>query len=346
MFEKVTAWDNLYLAWQKASRHKRGRQDVAAFEHDLEANLLDIQHQLLTLTWQPAGYVSFYIQDPKFRLISAAPFADRVIHHAVCNVIEPMFEPSFIEHSYANRIGKGNHRAITTAQQYARRFHYVLSLDVQQFFQSIDHHVLHKQLILKIDDPAVMNLIDQILASGSGVFADHKGKGLPIGNLTSQFWANVYLNPLDHFIKRTLRCKGYVRFVDDMRLFADNKQQLWHWKQQIMDYLGDRLALSVHPGAQPQPVLEGFGFLGFHIFPQQKRLKQRKGIQYQRKLKQLVSAYQYNRISAQQLLDSIQAWNNHVGYANTVGLRKRLFNQLPAEIIRLMQHLDTDQQIV
>ncbi|MBI3151063.1 MAG: hypothetical protein HYZ21_02940 [Chloroflexi bacterium] len=143
-------WDNLLLAYRKASKGKRGHADVAEFEYRLEANLLQLQRELQSQTYQPGEYHSFYIHDPKKRLISAAPFRDRVVHHALCNLIEPVFERSFIFDSYANRIGKGTHKAIDRAQQFARRFKYVLVCDVKQFFPSVDHEILLKILYREI----------------------------------------------------------------------------------------------------------------------------------------------------------------------------------------------------
>lgn len=222
-------------------------------------------------------------------------------------------------------------------------------MDVRKFFPSIDHAILQAQLSRKISDEATLALIDSILESGRGVLLDEadkqpfidddlvdmmRPKGLPIGNLTSQFWANVFLNPLDHFIKRTLRCKGYVRYVDDMQLFAHDKQILWEWKQQVETYL-NRLRLHCHAGAHPRPVTEGFGFLGFRIFPEQRRLKQRKGIQYQQHLKSLLKQYGLGIIDEDKVLDSVMAWNNHAGYGNTIGLRKQIFSVLPSNIATL-----------
>jgi len=235
VWEQLAAWENLLLAFRKAAAGKRGRPNVAAFEHRLEDNLLTLRADLMARRYRPGPYASFYIHDPKRRLISAAPFRDRVVHHALCNLIEPVFERSFVADSYANRIGKGTHRALDAAQGYARRFAYVLQLDVRQFFPSIDHAILRALLAKKVRDAGVLWLIDVILASGVGVLAEEyrmvyfpgddlfavdRPRGLPIGNLTSQFWGNVYLDPVDHLIKRELRCQGYVRYVDDLLLVS------------------------------------------------------------------------------------------------------------------------------
>ena len=152
MYSQLYSWDNLLLAYRKASKGKRGHSNVAEFEYRLEDHLLQLQRELQDRTYQPGEYHSFYIHDPKKRLISAAPFRDRVVHHALCNLIEPIFERSFIFDSYANRIGKGTHKALDRATQYARRFQYVLTCDIRQFFPSIDHAILFDILKTKVKD--------------------------------------------------------------------------------------------------------------------------------------------------------------------------------------------------
>ena len=217
------------------------------------------------------------------------------------NIIEPIFERSFISDSYANRIGKGTHRACDRCQQYARKYQYVLQVDMRQFFPSIDHAILLQVLNRKLIDPGIRRLCKNILDSGSGVlgqeydmvyfpgddlFAALRSRGLPIGNLTSQFWANVFLNPIDHFIKRELRCQGYVRYVDDLLLFDNDKRTLWQWKQRLINRLAQQ-RLTLHAGAHPHPVTEGIPFLGFVIYPEKRRLKRRKGVHFQRRFHKL-----------------------------------------------------------
>jgi hypothetical protein len=350
----MCSWDNLLLAYRRASKGKRGHPNVAAFEHRLEDNLLALQANLIGQTYTPGGYISFFIHEPKRRLISAAPFRDRVTHHALCNLIEPIFERSFIYYSYANRVGKGTHRALNRCQQFARRFRYALQCDIKQFFPSIDHVILRETLARRIDDVRVMWLIDQILSSGVGVlseaydrvyfpgddlFAANRPRGLPtpalaharsagasVGNLTSQFWANVYLNPFDHFVKRELRCPAYERYVDDVLLFADDKPVLWAWREAVVERLA-RLRLTIHPGAQPRSVDEGIPFLGFTVYPNRRRLKRRKGVHFQRRLRRLSAAYAGGEIDLDAVTSSVHGWVNHVRYANTVGLRKALLGR-------------------
>ena len=340
MYEQLVSWDNLLLAYRKAAKGKRGHYNVASFEYHLEDNLLQLQQELKDLTYQPGAYTSFHIHEPKRRLISAAPFRDRVVHHALCNLIEPLFERSFIHDSYANRTGKGTHRALDRAQSFSRRYRYLLQCDIRQFFPSIDHAILHKILARKISDKRVLWLCDRILVSGVGVlsevyemvyfpeddlFAASRPRGLPIGNLTSQFWGNVYLNGFDHFVKRELHCPAYIRYVDDFLLFADDKGVLWKWKDKIEKRLA-ALRLTLHP-SQPVPVNEGCPFLGFRIFPHNRRLKRRKRLYYQRKLRMMFRNYAAGELSFDQLTASVQGWVNHARYGNTVGLRKAILRK-------------------
>ncbi len=344
MYKKLTSFQNLYLAYRKASKGKRGLSYVAVFEHKLEENLFQLQKELLSRKYTPGKYDSFFIHEPKRRLISAAPFRDRVVHHALCNLIGPIFERCFIADSFANRVGKGTHRALDRCQQFARKHTFVLSCDIRQFFPSIDNCILRSILAKKITDANVLWLIDRILDSGKGVlgemydmvyfpgddlFAVYRDRGLPIGNLTSQFWANVYLDSFDHFIKRGLRCKGYLRYVDDILLFADDKAALWQWQKAIVGRL-QQLRLTIHDNSHPRPVTEGIPFLGFNVFPDKRRLKRRKGIHFQRKLKGLVNEFYDRKISHSQLNASVRGWINHVKYANTIGLRKSvLYDKIP-----------------
>ncbi len=343
MYNKLTSWDNLLNAYKKAAKDKRGTPYVAAFEHQLGANLIGLQDELVSQTYQPGGYTNFYIHDPKRRLISAAPFRDRVVHHALVNILEPIYERKFIYDTYANRQGKGTHRALDRCTTYLRRFQYVLSMDIRQFFPSIDHVVLLDILGQTIMDEQVIALYCQIINSGIGVlqeeyqmvyfpsddlFAVNRPRGLPIGNLTSQFWANVYLNPLDHFIKRELKCRGYIRYVDDMLLFAQNKAQLHAWREQVTDFLAG-LRLTIHANsAQPRPVRTGVPFLGFQVFPDHRRLKRRKAVHARRRLKALAARYRDGEIDEKSVQASVRAWIAHAEHGDTWGLRSDILAPL------------------
>jgi len=340
MFTQLLQWQNLLLAFHRAAKGKRGQPEVAEFEYRLEENLLSLQRELANFFYRPGRYRSFPIHEPKSRLISAASFRDRVVHHALCNLIEPVFDRSFIHDSYANRLNKGTHRALNRCQQFARRYKYVLSCDIVQFFPAIDHAILLKTLKRKINDRRIIWLIQTILKSGADIlserydmvyfpgddlFAALRPRGLLIGNLTSQFWANVYLNPFDHFVKRELRCPAYLRYVDDFLLFAKDKTSLWGMLERIELFLM-KYRLTIHPGSHPRPVAEGISFLGFIVYPQRRRLKRRKVVHFQRRLKRLIADYQTGIIDREKLDASVQGWINHARYGNTEGLQKKVLS--------------------
>jgi retron-type reverse transcriptase len=338
-YDQITAFDNLYLAYRLAAKGKRGQPSVSAFDFNLEANLFRLQDELRAQTYQPGAYYSFYIDDPKHRLVSAAPFRDRVVHHALCNVIEPIFERTFIGDSYANRVGKGTHCALDRAQAWARQYRYVLQGDIRQFFPSIDHALLRRVLARKLDDAPTLWLIDQILDSGAGVlaneydmvyfpgddlFAVNRPRGLPIGNLTSQFWANVYLNELDQFIKRRLRAPAYLRYVDDVLLFSDSKSQLWEWKDALRDCLA-ALRLTLHERESTvYPVTNGIPFLGFRLYPTHRRLLRRNGVAFARRLRKWYAEVARGELPAGNLHARVQGWVAHAAHGQTWGLRRSL----------------------
>ena len=233
LFEQVCSMRNLRLAAKEALRGKRSRLPGATFFMEMEKELPALHEELHDGTYRHGGYHYFWIHDPKDRLVAAAPFRDRVVHHAIVRVIEPIFERRFIEDSFACRKGKGTHAAMRRALHFARGHKYALKCDVTKYFPSIDHVVLMELVGRVLGDRRVVNLLACVLGShadaeiqewpeGAGLFDyETRRTGLPIGNLTSQFLANVYLNPLDHLVKHDLRVRGYVRYMDDFLLFGD-----------------------------------------------------------------------------------------------------------------------------
>jgi retron-type reverse transcriptase len=340
LYLEAASFDNLLTAYHDAAKGKRAQSKVAAFEFDLERNLFSLQAELWAKAYKPEGYCSFLIHDPKRRLVSAAPFRDRVVHHALCNVIQPIFERTFIGDSYANRVGKGTHAALDCAQKDARSYRYVLKCDVRKYFPSIDHAILRAILARKIADDDVLWLVDQILDSGAGIldeeyemvyfpgddlFAVQRPRGLPIGNLTSQLWANVYLNELDQFVKRELHCKAYVRYVDDFLLFFDSKRQLWMWKAAVVDFLrGLRLTLHARESTV-FPVSVGIPFLGFRIYPTHRRLRRRNGVAFARRFLKARAAVAKGKLPLAKLHEHVRGWVAHVRHGSTFGLRRSLF---------------------
>lgn len=269
------------------------------------------------------------------------------MHHALCNLIEPVFDARFIPHSYANRVNKGTHAAVDTLQACAREYRYVLRMDIVKHFPSLDHAVLRTEIARVVRDDGLLWLVDGILASGKDVlkdeytmvyfpgddlFAANRPRGLPIGNLTSQFWSNVYLNPFDWFVQRELRCDAYLRYVDDFALFSDSKRQLHDWKAAIIERLA-RLRLTAHEReAQVTQTKDGIPRLGFVVYPTHRKLKKRNAVNFTRRLERNIDAYESGAITFAELDASVQGWVNHVRYADTWGLRGHIFDSHPIKV--------------
>jgi hypothetical protein len=351
LYPRIYAFDNLYRAHRQARKGgKRKRPQVAEFEHNLGENLLRLQEELGEQTYRPGPYRHFIVIERKARKISAAPYRDRVVHHALMNVIQPIFETRFIHDSYACRVGKGTHRALDRAQYFARRYPYVLQCDVRQFFPSIDHEILRGLLARHIACRRTMWLVDQILESGLGVlddlytpvyfpqddpstgsgqglFAIARPRGLPIGNLCSQHWANLYLHPLDLFVKQTLRCQAYLRYSDDFLLFAAEKSILHGWREEIIGF-SQTLRLTMHEEkAQVFPVKNGITFLGWRLFPHHRRLRRENVRHAVRRLRWQQAAFARGELDQAQLTASVQAWLAHAAHGNTYQLRRRIMRR-------------------
>jgi retron-type reverse transcriptase len=345
LYQQIYPFSNLYTAYRAARRGKRHRAAVADFEFDLEPNLLALERELRDQTYRPGGYTHFYIYEPKQRLVSAAPFRDRVVHHALCQVIEPIWEARFIPTSFACRLGKGTHRALDQAQNWVRSYRYAFQGDIVKYFPCIDHEILRGLLAHHIADRSTLWLIDQILASGAGLQTDDapviylpgddlftplRLRALPIGNLTSQFWANVYLHPLDLFVKQTLRCPAYLRYMDDFVLFSHDKAQLHVWHQAIGDFLAARLRLTLHPRKSVVfPTRVGLDFCGFRLFDTHRRLRRSSLRRFVRRFRRQRQAYHLGQLSLADWQTSLGCWIAHAAHGDTWRLRQRLFQTYP-----------------
>ena len=272
---------------------------------DCRKNLRSIQHKLALRQWLPGEYNTFTIHEPKERMITAAPFEDRVVHHAIMNIVEPYLERFSIHDSYACRRGKGLHKAIGRARNYQRRYPWFLKLDIRKYFDSIDHSILKSLLARRFRDSDLLELFSRIIDSAWTA----PGKGLPIGNLTSQHFANFYLGYLDHFVKDTLGRKAYVRYMDDFCVWADSKAEMKTIKIAVEHFLGQRLNLNLKESAtRLAPVKYGLPFLGFRLFPHTIRMKHETLKRFVRKIKQydyLVRTQAIQEIEAAQAMQSI-----------------------------------------
>jgi hypothetical protein len=279
--EKIASVENLFLAAEKACRGKRSRPDVEDWLMRRETEILSLREELLSGSYQPQGYRFFEIVKPKRRVIAAALFRDRVVHHALCNLMQPLLERRFIARSFSCQRWKGTTAARECCRQLTNRHRYVLKCDVRKFFPSIDHEILKEKLGRIVRDDAVTGLVAKILASHSTdetipalVFAGddlvavaERKRGVPIGNLTSQLWGNFYLDALDHWITETQQHGDYLRYTDDFLLFGDDKTRLWELRDGIVEQLAAARLKLAEPKSRLLATREGVPFCGFRFLP-------------------------------------------------------------------------------
>jgi RNA-directed DNA polymerase len=326
LFDKVTSFENMYLACRKALRGKRSKQTVAPFYFNLENELIDLRQELIEGRYQPRPYRIFEIREPKVRQICSSNFRDRVVHHSICNILEPMFERRFIYDTYACRPGNGTHAALRRCQQFSRQHQYFLKCDIKKYFPSIDHIIMKRLLSRFIKDQKLLALTDRVI--DHSVPGHEAGKGLPIGNLTSQHFANLYLGELDHFLKDRLGVSGYLRYMDDFISFADTKEELHEILFAIREFCEKVLNLELKEKATLiAPVSEGVPFLGFRIFPNLIRLQRPNLLRFRRKVHKKETAYIKGKISEKELLLSIKSVIAHVSHADSLNLRRKDFER-------------------
>ena len=340
LWQQIISFENILLAACKAQKGKRFRKSVLAFNDNLEQELLQLHTELTTKTYCLGKYKTFEIFDPKPRIISAAPYRDRVVHHALCNIIVPIIERTFIEDTYANRLGYGTHRALKKFTKFARSSRYILQCDIRKYFPSIDHEILKQIIRRKIKCQDTLWLIDTIIDKSNPqepVIEYFPGDdlltpivrrhGLPIGNLTSQFYGNWYLNGFDHFIKEKLRVKKYLRYVDDFALFADDWEFLAQARGEIEEYLTS-LRLKIHPvKSQLLETQYGANFVGFRVLPDRVRVRSDNLRRARIRIKQLQADYGRGEVSWQKVVQRLQSWSAHLQHGDTYRLRQDIFSQ-------------------
>ncbi len=340
LWTEVYSFEALCRAARKAERRKRSRRSTGRFAFFRELELLRLHEELRDQRYRPGGYRTFFVHEPKRRLISAAPFRDRVAHHALTSVLEPIFEGSFVFDSYACRVGKGTHAAVRRCQEFAKRFPYVLKADIRKFFPSIDHAILKGLIRRKIKDRGVLWLCDLIVDHSNPqepvlewfpgddlLSPSERRRGVPLGNQTSQFFANVYLDPLDHFVKETLRAKGYVRYVDDFLVFSQSKQELAEFQRRIAEFLIS-LRVKLHPRKNVVfPVRCGIPFLGYRVFPTHRLLAKPNVRRFRKRMKQHQRLLAEGKITWAEVRQRLMSWSGHAKQADTHRLRQRLFRE-------------------
>ena len=328
LFEQITSFESLCCAARAASKGLWRRPSVAAFLVDLEPEVLALQRELLDGSYRPRPFRTFVITDPKPRVISAAAFRDRVVHHALCAALEPTFERHAISDSYACRKGKGNHAAVRRVQQLSRRSPWYGKLDVRHFFENVDHPVLVRQLRRRFKDARALALADLIIATG----ASSPDKGLPIGNLTSQHFANFYLGHLDHFAKEVLRVRGWVRYMDDVILFGPDKVAVRDLASRVEAFVVSELRLEVkHEVSIVAPVHVGVPFLGFRIWPRLLRLDSSRVRRLRARFRALETSFEAGAIDEEVRLRSACSLVGWAAQADSLVLRRSFFERLAAD---------------
>lgn len=336
LYEELCSYKNLEKAFLKARKGKTQKQYVIDFEKKLKENLLELRAELLMYTYKPRPLKTFILRDPKTRKISKSDFRDRVVHHAIVNIIEHFFEKRFIFDSYANRVGKGTLGAIKRFDVFKRKVSknnsrtcFVLKADIKSYFDTVNHKILINILQEQIQDSQIVWLIKVILDNHQGKL---KGKGMPLGNLTSQFFANVYLNELDQFVKHNLKATYYIRYVDDFVILSHSKKLLKKYKDEIDGFLKNKLDITLHPEKSKIVfVKKGVHFLGLRIFYYHTLLAKKNMRKFNKKLFKMQDKYSSKSISREDVVERFEGWMAYVTNANTYKYRKKItgkFNQL------------------
>jgi retron-type reverse transcriptase len=330
--------ENLLAAARTAMRGKLSTAAAARFHARWESHAVLLHEELSAGTWRPGRYTYFDIHEPKLRRVAAAPFRDRVVHHALCAVIEPIFESGFIFDSYANRVAKGTHAAVARYERFRDRSAHVLRCDIYRYFPSIDHAILKADLRRRIACERTLWLIDAIIDGsnpqepvhlhypGDDLFTPWaRRRGLPLGNLTSQFFANLYLDGLDHFCTEVLRPQGYLRYVDDFALFGDDPAMLDAWRQRIGGYLAGR-RLTLHPRkTMIRPAAEPAAFLGYVLAPGRRWLPEDNVRRFRNRWRGLRDRVRAGTLPEQEAARRVRSWIAHAEHAQAWRLRHAMF---------------------
>ncbi len=318
-FEDIIKLENLLSAWQEFILGKKKKKDVQVFSRDLLDNILTLQQDLANKIYQHGGYEDFYVNDPKRRHIHKASVRDRLLHHAIYRILYPFFDKTFIADSFSCRNNKGMHKALDSFRamfyKVSKNDHctcWVLKCDIRKFFDSIDHKILLSILANYIYDKDIMDLLRNIVES----YSNKSGVGLPLGNLTSQLFANVYMNIFDQFVKHELKVKHYIRYADDFVFLSIDKKYLENLIPEIQNFLLERLKLTLHPNKIfLQTVVSGVDFLGWKHFTDH------------RLLRKTTQNRMLRRIIASPTKETLQSYLGLLKHGNTAKVREELLNE-------------------
>lgn len=325
-YDNLISIENLFQAWEEFKKGKRKKLDVQIFERELEDNLFILHEKLKNKKYKHGYYEDFYVNDPKRRHIHKAQVSDRIIHHLLYKYLYEIFDKTFIFNSYSCRLNKGTHKAVLRLEKFTRIVSknytidcWALKCDIKKFFASIDHAILKDLLSKKINNQDILWLLFQVIDSfhsDSGI-----GKGIPLGNLTSQVFANIYMNELDQFIKHDLRIKYYIRYADDFFILCENKKVLQELIYPISGFLSDSLGLELHPKKIIIRNLKwGIDFLGYIILPHYVLPRTKTKRRILKKIKEKINTDSFNQ--------SLASYLGYLSHANSYNLSKNIKNEI------------------
>lgn len=346
LFERLISFENLQDAYEKARKHKSNSPSVQKFDAHWRLHLCILMQELRTKTYKPKPLQLFILRDPKTRKICVSDFRDRIVHHALVNILQPIFEPRFIYDSYASRVGKGTSVALKRFDTFLRRvtkngkcikdaknanevIGFALKADIKHYFDTVDHEILFALISRRVKDDGVLWLTRNIL---DHYHAKEFGKGMPLGNWTSQFFANVYLNELDQFVKHTLKAKYYVRYVDDFVILHHSKKTVQQYGLKIKEFL-ETLHLELHPNkCKITSLSRGMSVLGFRFFYHYTLVRERNIRKIYKTLQGMLFQYEFGFLEAQEVLEVLHGWNAYASLGNTYQLRQRLTTWVDGEL--------------
>lgn len=334
-YQELISLENLFNTWEKFNSGKANKKDVINFWRNLEDNIFELHKELKKENYKHGGYEQFIVFDPKKRLIHKANVKDRLVHQAIFDYLLPKFEKRFIFDSYSSRINKGTHKAVKRLRFFCGKVFlrnktcWILKCDIEKFFDSINHQILFNFIYRRTDSQKVLKIIKEIIDS----FEINPGKGLPLGNLTSQIFANIYLHELDYFIKNRLKIKNYIRFNDDFVIVHQNKMFLENLTPRIQKFLENELKLTLpNNKIQLRNLNWGVDFLGYIILPNgvliRKKTKNRLFIKIDRKMKN----YQAGEISFNKLVQTVNSYLGILKHCSSFKLRQEILNLITGEI--------------
>lgn len=339
LYEQIYDFENLYASYLEARKNKRYKHEVLEFSANLEENLISLQNELIWEEYRVGKYREFFVYEPKKRLIMCLPFRDRVVQWAIYRVIAPFFMKGFYRHSYACIKKRGTHAAADTLQSWLVKVkdeeYYHLKLDMSKYFYRVNHDILLKIILKKIKDKKVLNLLEGLIKSEGNKFGlplwhepgetDLIGSvGMPIGNLTSQLFANIYLNELDKFVKQTLREKYYIRYMDDVIILNKDKEKLHLVKKEIEYFINNDLELHLNNKTALRPVKTGINFVGFRIWHNHRRMKKKSLVKMKKRIKYIQKAYSRGEIGFKEANATMQSYFGIMQHFESYTLKKNI----------------------